>query len=78
MTKLGAGIWGRGLAKALSGRIDYVDATVPGLAIGDNGHRSWSFLYTPPWHGKLARAKLGKYPGTSIPHVLLSDLASRV
>jgi hypothetical protein len=67
-------------AKALSGRIDYFDATVPGLAIGviDKGHRSWSFPYTPPWHGKLARAKLGNYRGTSIPHVLHSDLATRL
>jgi integrase len=55
-------------AKPLRTRTDYFDATVPGLAlrVTENGHRSWTFLFTSPRDGKRARATLGTYPGTSL------------
>jgi integrase len=55
-------------AKALEARTDYFDETVPGLAlrVTQQGHRSWSFLFTSPRDGKRARATIGTYPGTSL------------
>jgi integrase len=49
-------------------RTDYFDETVPGLAlrVTDQGHRSWSFLFTAPGDGKRARATIGTYPATSL------------
>jgi integrase len=55
-------------AKPLGTRTDYFDERTPGLAlrITENGHRSWSFLFTSPRDGKRARATIGTYPGTSL------------
>ena len=56
-------------AKPLDGaRTDYFDVTVKGLAlrVTEQGHRSWSFLFTSPRDGKRARATLGTYPATSL------------
>ena len=56
-------------AKALGGlRTDYFDETVPGLAlrVTEQGHRSWSYLFTSPRDGKRARATIGTYPATSL------------
>jgi integrase len=55
-------------AKPLGARTDYFDARRPGLAlrVTENGHRSWSYLFTSPRDGKRARATLGTYPGTSL------------
>jgi integrase len=55
-------------AKALGTRTDYFDATVPGLAlrVTENGHRSWSYLFTSPRDGKRARATIGSYPATTL------------
>ena len=55
-------------AKALGVRTDYFDVTAPGLAlrVTEQGHRSWSFLFTSPRDGKRARATIGTYPATSL------------
>jgi hypothetical protein len=55
-------------AKPLGVRTDYFDATVTGLAlrVTEQGHRSWSFLFTSPRDGRRARATIGTYPGTSL------------
>jgi integrase len=55
-------------AKPRRSRTDYFDEQVPGLAlrITDQGHRSWSFLFTAPGDGKRARATIGTYPSTSL------------
>ena len=55
-------------AKPLSGRTDYFDATVQGLAlrVTEHGHRSWCFHYRAPRDGKRARATIGTYPATSL------------
>jgi integrase len=55
-------------AKPLGTRTDYFDATVPGLAlrVTENGHRSWSYLFTSPRDGKRARATIGSYPAMSL------------
>jgi integrase len=55
-------------AKALGVRTDFFDATVTGLAlrVTEQGHRSWSFLFTSPRDGKRARATIGTYPATSL------------
>jgi integrase len=36
------------------------------LRVTEQGHRSWSFLFTSPRDGKRARATLGTYPATSL------------
>jgi integrase len=55
-------------AKALGVRTDYFDETVSGLAlrVTEQGHRSWSFLFTSPRDGKRARATIGTYPATTL------------
>jgi integrase len=55
-------------SKPLGVRTDYFDETVPGLAlrVTENGHRSWSYLFTSPRDGKRARATIGTYPATSL------------
>jgi integrase len=34
--------------------------------VTENGHRSWSYLFTSPRDGKRARATIGSYPATSL------------
>lgn len=55
-------------ATAIGQRTDYFDKTAPGLAlrVTEQGHRSWSFLFTSPRDNKRARATLGTYPATSL------------
>lgn len=55
-------------AKPLGSRTDFFDTTVPGLAlrVTENGHRSWTYLFTSPRDGKRARATIGTYPSTSL------------
>jgi integrase len=55
-------------SKAVGVRTDYFDETVPGLAlrVTEQGHRSWSYLFTSPRDGKRARATIGTYPATSL------------
>lgn len=55
-------------SKPLGVRTDYFDETVPGLAlrVTENGHRSWTYLFTAPRDGKRARATIGTYPATSL------------
>jgi hypothetical protein len=55
-------------AKPIGERSDFFDVTVPGLAlrVTEQGHRSWSYLFTSPRDGKRARATLGTYPATSL------------
>src|SRR5580704_14238026 len=54
--------------KSLGERTDYFDDTVPGLAlrVTENGHRSWTVIFTSPRDGKRARATIGTYPATSL------------
>ena len=55
-------------AKSLGVRTDYFDETITGLAlrVTEQGHRSWSYLFTSPRDGKRARATIGTYPATSL------------
>src|ERR1700716_3684851 len=55
-------------AKALGVLTDYFDETVKGLAlrVTEQGHRSWSYLFTSPRDGKRARATIGTYPATTL------------
>jgi integrase len=55
-------------SKPLGVRTDYFDETVPGLAlrVTEQGHRSWSYLFTSPRDGKRARTTIGTYPATSL------------
>ena len=55
-------------AKPLGVRTDYFDETIAGLAlrVTEQGHRSWSYLFTSPRDGKRARATIGTYPATSL------------
>ena len=66
-------------AKPLGTRTDYFDAKVPGLAlrVTENGHRSWSYLFTSPRDGKRARATIGSYPATSLAAARGKALESR-
>jgi integrase len=67
-------------AKPLDGaRTDYFDTTVKGLAlrVSEQGHRSWSFLFTSPRDGKRARATLGTYPGTPLASARAKALEAR-
>ena len=50
-----------------TGRTDYFDATVKGLAlrVSDRG-KVWTFNFTSPRDGKRARLTLGTYPATSL------------
>jgi hypothetical protein len=49
-------------------RTDYFDEQVAGLAlrVTEQGHRSWSYLFTSPRDGRRARVSLGTYPATSL------------
>ena len=65
-------------AKPLGTRTNYFDAKVPGLAlrVTENGHRSWSYLFTSP--RRQARAGHdGSYPATSLASARGKALESR-
>lgn len=67
-------------AKPLDGvRTDYFDTTVKGLAlrVTEQGHRSWSLLFTSPRDGKRARATLGTYPATPLASARAKALEAR-
>jgi integrase len=67
-------------AKPLDGRrTEYFDTTVKGLAlrVTENGHRSWTFLFTSPRDGKRARATLGTYPATPLATARAKALEAR-
>jgi len=50
-----------------SGRTDYFDTTVKGLALRvSEGGKAWTFNFTSPRDGKRARLTLGTYPATSL------------
>ena len=52
---------GRALAP-VGGRVEYFDASFPGLAlrVTENGRKSWSLFYR--FHGRLRRFTIGRYP----------------
>lgn len=50
-----------------TGRTDYFDTTVTGLALrAASARRSWTFNFTSPKNGKRARLTLGTYPALSL------------
>jgi integrase len=52
---------------------------VPGLAlrVTENGHRSWSYIFTSPRDGKRARATIGTYPATGLAAARAKALEAR-
>jgi integrase len=70
--------WCEAARPAGSGRVDFFDAVVGGLALRcSEGRKAWSLVFTAPGDGKRARVALGTYPTTTLAAARAKALEAR-